>query len=61
MQCNSYITWLPIFPRRLHKYRPTNPFAPNSVQTCPLKELRPPVPLFKEAVVGFLIIRGSDE
>ncbi|KOX72001.1 hypothetical protein WN51_03149 [Melipona quadrifasciata] len=52
---------VPIFPNLIGKFLPTKPLHPNIVQTMPLKELRPPVPLFKLAVVGFLIILGSVE
>ncbi|CAD1472774.1 unnamed protein product [Heterotrigona itama] len=50
---------VPIFPNLIGKELPTKPLHPNIVQTMPLKELRPPVPLFKPAVVGFLMILGS--
>ncbi|KZC08885.1 hypothetical protein WN55_11388 [Dufourea novaeangliae] len=55
---SKLLACVPIFPRRLHKTFPMKPLHPNTVHTMPLKELRPPVPLFRLAVVGFLMILG---
>ena len=41
-------------PNLLMTYLPTKPVAPNTVQTTPLKELRPPRPLFTLLSVTFL-------
>jgi hypothetical protein len=50
------ITQVPILPRQLQTYQPTNPVA-----TIPLKLDHPPVPLLSADKLGFFMVLTSVE